>query len=218
MPFHQRSEGQPPGSAAGRPAADASARWTSWAVWAGLGGSALALLLAPGLMPDDYSWWAHTTSESAAQGVPGAWLARLGFVLFGVAVLLLAVSARRAWGVAGAALHGTFGVAMLATAAFSARSWVPDAAFRPTEDLVHSVAATVVGFAFALGVVAVLLHNRRGRRRRWALDLTAVVASIVIPLGMVAVPGAAGALQRLMFMVAYAWYAVEAIGRQRPHP
>jgi hypothetical protein len=187
-------------------------------VWTTLGGSALALLLAPGLMPDDYSWWAHTTSESAAQGVPGAWLARFGFVLFGAAVLMLAVGARRAWGVTGAVLHGIFGVAMLSTAAFSARSWVPDAAFRPSEDLIHSVAATVVGFAFALGVVAVLLHSRRGRRRRWPLDVTAVVASVAIPLSMVAAAGAAGALQRLMFLIAYAWYTVEAIGWRRLHP
>jgi hypothetical protein len=49
--------------------------------------SALALAVAPMLMPESYSWVVHTTSESAAQGVNGAWLARLGFVAFGFAVL-----------------------------------------------------------------------------------------------------------------------------------
>jgi TRAP-type C4-dicarboxylate transport system permease small subunit len=57
---------------------------------AGLVASALALALAPLLLPTSYSWVAHTTSESAAQGVPGSWLARVGFLVFGAAVLATA--------------------------------------------------------------------------------------------------------------------------------
>src|SRR3972149_9736058 len=51
--------------------------------------SLLALLLAPSLMPASYSWFRHTTSVSAAQGISGAWLARLGFLLFGFALFRL---------------------------------------------------------------------------------------------------------------------------------
>jgi hypothetical protein len=40
-----------------------------------------ALALAPLLMPDSYSVLGHSVSESAAQGVDGAWLARLAFLL-----------------------------------------------------------------------------------------------------------------------------------------
>jgi hypothetical protein len=46
-------------------------------------------------MPADYSWVSNTTSESAAQGVQGAWMARLGFVLFGMSVILLVAESRR---------------------------------------------------------------------------------------------------------------------------
>jgi hypothetical protein len=67
-------------------------------VLACLAASAAALAVAPILMPTSYSWVAHTTSESAAQGVPGAWLARLGFVTFGFAVLAVAGLARHLWG------------------------------------------------------------------------------------------------------------------------
>ena len=45
--------------------------------------------------------------------------------------------------------------AMVATAVFSTRPWVATAAFDPLEDTLHSVAATLVGFCFALGVLAV---------------------------------------------------------------
>jgi hypothetical protein len=182
------------------------------AVVAGLGASAMALALTPLLMPPGYSWLSMTTSESAAQEVDGAWLARLGFVLFGLSVVLLAVLRRRAWGVAATALHGAFGLLMLATAIFSTRSWQPGAELDRTEDMLHSVAATALGFAFAAGVLATALHARHaGRQRRWWLDATAVVASVVLPLAMTALPGADGVLQRAMFATGYAWYAAEAI-------
>lgn len=47
-------------------------------------GSALALGLAPLMMPASYSWISDSTSESGAQGIEGAWLANLGFMLFGL--------------------------------------------------------------------------------------------------------------------------------------
>ncbi len=97
----------------------------------GLGGAVVSLAVAPVLMPESYSWVSHTTSESAAQGVEGAWLARLGFVLSGLAVLwLVGVSGRR-WEGRARVLHGGFGVFMVATAAFSARSWETAVPFDP---------------------------------------------------------------------------------------
>jgi hypothetical protein len=178
---------------------------------AGLAGSAAAVGFAPALMPDGYSWLSHTTSESAAQGIRGAWLARSGFVLFGLSVLLLvALTCRRRWGPVAAALHATFGAFMLATAVFSTRPWQSGPAYDRTEDLLHSVAATGVGFAFALGVGAVLMRTWRARRRQWPFDVAAVLASVLLPLAMSALPGTAGAWQRLMFAIAYAWYATEA--------
>jgi hypothetical protein len=181
-------------------------------VLTGLCLSVLALALAPALMPDSYSWLEHTTSESAAQGVDGAWLARFGFLAFGLSVLALAAARNPVWGPAGAWLHRGFGVFMVAAAVFSSRSWVAGAAYDPVEDVLHSVAATAMGFAFAVGIAAVLVHaTREQRRRRWPLDALAVAAAVLLPLGMVGLPEAAGAFQRTMFAVAYTWYATEAV-------
>lgn len=49
--------------------------------------SAVLILVAPVMMPDSYSWVSNYISESAAQNVTDAWVARLGFLLFGFAVL-----------------------------------------------------------------------------------------------------------------------------------
>jgi hypothetical protein len=110
---------------------------------------------------------------------------------------------------------------MLAAGAFATRPWEPQLPFSAIEDLLHSVAATVMGFAFALGVtaVAVLRWRRTGRWR--AFDLVAVAASVALPLGMLVVTGFAGALQRVMLLVACVWYGLEArrdVGRgARPY-
>ena len=173
--------------------------------------SAVTLAAAPILLPGDYRWIAHTTSEAAAQRVDGAWLARSGFLLFGMGVIWLASGARELWGKWGTVLHTSFGVLMIAAAVFSARSWNPAVHFDRIEDFFHSVAATAMGFAFAFGVFAVvLLRARIAMKVRW-FDVAAIAVSILIPLAMSFRSDVAGILQRGMFMIAYLWYGREAL-------
>lgn len=168
--------------------------------------SALSLGLAPLAMPDGYSWILHSTSESAAQGLSGAWVARLGFLLFGLGVLWLAASPVRGWGVWASLMHGCFGVMMLGTAAFSHRPWLPGVPFDPVEDLLHSATATCMGFAFAIGVVLVALNRPRAEALSRLFDAVAVLASVVLPLAMSLGTPYTGVLQRSMFLMAYVWY------------
>lgn len=176
----------------------------------GLATSAAALAAAPALMPRGYSWVSQTTSESAAQGVEGAWLARTGFVLFGLSVILLASLRRQRWGTWATTMHAGFGALLVAAAAFAHRPWMAGEDVDRIDDVLHSIAATSMGFVFVSGVVLTAL--RRSRDDLWprAFDLIAVAASVAIPLGMTARPDVDGVLQRLMFVVAYAWYAAEA--------
>src|SRR5690606_28025650 len=94
------------------------------------------------------------------------------------------------------------------------RSWQAGAPFDRTEDTLHSVAATVMGFAFALGVTAARWWPGRPASFR-VLDVVAIAASVVIPLAMSASTDVTGALQRAMFAIAYLWYAREAIDTLR---
>jgi hypothetical protein len=172
--------------------------------------SILALLLAPLQMPASYTWLEHTTSESAAQGIPGAWLARLGFMILGLTVIWLAVQQQARWSLPVRLLHLLFGVCMVGAAVFSSRPWLPDLPFDPIEDALHSFAATAMGFAFAGGVTWHFFQRGEGIQGR-IIDLVAVVASIAIPLSMVAFPTWAGLLQRGMFAIAYVWYGGEVL-------
>ena len=169
------------------------------------------MALAPTLMPESYSWVSHTTSDSAAQGVDGAWLARLGFLFFGLGVLALGRIKSASWGTLAAASHAVFGISMIATAAFSSRSWEPGVPFDQTEDLLHSAAATLMAVAFSVGVMALAIRRTREGLPARPLDLLAIAASVLISIGMAIWGDNAGALQRTMFLVLYAWFAWEAI-------
>jgi hypothetical protein len=162
-------------------------------------------------MPAGYDWVSQTTSESGAQALVGAWVARLGFLTFGLAVLLLGTQARDVWWRGALWLHMGFGVALTATAAFSHRPWLADVPFDALEDTLHSIAATGMGFAFAGGVVARFVQRRRQRTPAAGLDVVAILAATLLPLAMWAIPSRDGLLQRTMMLVAYVWYAREAL-------
>lgn len=168
---------------------------------------AVALAAVPSTLDASYSWQQHTTSEAAGQGVQGAWLARAGFLAFGLAVLFVAAQRDGPWRRPVALLHSIFGVCLIAAAAFASRPWDPSLPYDRFEDVLHSVAATAMGFAFSFGVVAVVMTSRVR-----PVDVIAVSASVVLPLVMVAEPEIAGTAQRLMFAVAVTWYGGQVLG------
>ena len=192
-----------------RPASSARPRAYAAIALVLLAVSALFVALAPFAMPDAYSWRSNAISESAAQGLPGAWITRLGFVCFGLAVLGLTVSNACLWNRGAIWMHTAFGVFMTCTAAFSHRPWLADVPYDPVEDFLHSLTATGMGFAFAFGVLLRLLQRIRWRER--GFDAVALAAATLLPMTMAALPAWAGLLQRLMFLTAYAWYGREAL-------
>lgn len=172
--------------------------------------AALVLLgLAPLAMPESYRWLEHGTSESAGQGLEGAWVARLGFIAFGLAVLRLLVLRAGGWGPLPSVGHLAFGVAMFGVAAFPTRPWEEGAPYLATEDRLHSVFASIVGFGFIVGVVSVAVRRWLDHRQVVALDVVALGVSIGVPLAMST--GIWGLLQRLMFVTAAIWYGREAV-------
>lgn len=170
---------------------------------------ALVALVTPFEMPASYSWTQHGISESAAQGIDGAWITRTGFILFGLAVLWLARLRHDAWNLIGTVLHGAFAVSMFAVAAFSAKSWEPEAVYVESEDVLHSVFAGIMGFGFIVGVLAVMIARRLPTTRAALPDIAAIIIPSAVSLTMST--SVWGLLQRIMFLTAAAWYTREAI-------
>ncbi|MGB3684913.1 MAG: DUF998 domain-containing protein [Ornithinimicrobium sp.] len=180
-----------------------------WGVVGLLAATTLLLSLAPLGLPSSYSWLANGTSESAAQGVDGAWVARSGFVTFGVAVLWLTVLNANRWRWPGAVCHTVFGLSMLGVAAFSHQPWLAGVPYSVREDQVHSIFASLVGFGFIAGVAAVMIARRPPSWRRAAPDGAVLLVTVTVPLLMDS--SVWGILQRVMFLAAACWYAGEAL-------
>lgn len=170
-------------------------------------GATTLLSVAPLWLPASYSWLQNGTSESAAQGVDGAWVARSGFILFGLAVLWLCQRAAAVWRWPGTTCHVAFGVGMLGVAAFAHKPWVEGTPYVASEDLLHSIFASVVGVGFIAGVIAVAVARRPESWRDAALDIVVLAVALVVPTLMDS--GVWGILQRVMFLAAASWYARE---------
>ena len=186
-------------------------RLFAWLVLLLLISSGTLVFIATVVMPQPYSWRAYSISESAAQGLHNAWIARLAFLCFGSAVLVLCILKRDVWARGTYWMHLVFSAAMLSTAAFSHRPWLPGVPVDEFEDVLHSVTASGMGFAFCVGLVARLLQRARTDVAARALDVLAlIVATTMSPLAAL-FPDNGGLIQRAMFLVAYVWYASEAV-------
>ena len=199
------------------PPANINARSLALWVVALLITSGVLVLAAAVAMPDAYSWRAHSISESAAQGLQNAWIARLSFICFGSAVLVLSLAMRQAWARATYWMHLVFAAAMLGTAAFSHKPWIAGVAFDEFEDFLHSVTATGMGFAFCFGVFVRFSQRNRRELLNRALDILALGAATAMPIVSALYSSSGGLVQRAMFVVAYVWYGTEALRLQRLH-
>lgn len=195
------------------PASSINRRFLVWLVLLLLIVSGTLVLVATAVMPQPYSWRTHSISESAAQGMLNAWIARLSFLCFGGAVLVLSILKREVWARSSYWMHLVFAVAMIATAAFSHKPWIPGVQIDEFEDFLHSLTASAMGFAFCFALVARFLQREHNKVAARALDAVAVVvATVMSPLAAL-FPSNGGLIQRVMFAVAYIWYANEALSR-----
>jgi hypothetical protein len=194
-----------------KPAGNEAERVAAFGALALLGLSASALALCALAMPPDYSVQTHRLSEAAAQGTPNGWIARLGFLTFGQAVLWLAAAYQYRWARIAWWPHALFGVFMMGAAAFSEAPWLSGIAADVAEGRLHSSVAIAMGFAFTIGTIARFIQRRRASEGGGTFDVLAAAASTLLPLLMLAAPNYIGITQRVMFAISYAWYAREAL-------
>lgn len=173
--------------------------------------SALLVILAAYVMPDGYSWRFHSISESAAQRQQSGWIARLSFLCFGAAVLVLSLSMRGLWPRLTYWSNLVFAASMFGAAAFSHSPWAPGETADQFEDFLHSICASGMGFAFCVGVAARFAHRGSRVNMGRSLDTLALVVATLLPIVMASASSLGGLVQRIMFAVAYIWFGREAL-------
>lgn len=166
----------------------------------GIASIILAIFIGPLLSPPEFSWVRHTTSEQAGQLVSGAWVMRSGFVAYGTAIIAASAIDARTRPFVRVAL-AAFGCGLIATAIWSNASFLPQATSDMHEDLLHSIASSFVGIAFATACAARLFAP--GGSSRDLVAWTGLVMSVAVPLAMSVFPDVSGMSQRIMFAVSF---------------
>jgi hypothetical protein len=178
---------------------------------AGLVLSGIAYAVSPLLMPDSYSWIAHTLSQAAAQGQEGGWLSRLGFLLAGLTILRLSSPDVVDWMPLARQCHRVTGVLVLAAIAFTDRSWDATAPYDRVENIVHSTIATSIALSFTVGVLLVLYEKRVLTGRVSLLESVVVAVEIAMPPMMLVWVEGTGLIERVMFGAGFFWYGWEVL-------
>lgn len=124
---------------------------------------------------------------------------------------MLSVLQRQAWARSAYWMHLVFALAMLSTAAFSHKPWLSGVAVDEFKEFLHSVTAAGKGFAFCFGVFARLAQRQRAQVGARALDVVVLIVATAMSPVAALLPEHGGLVQRVMFAVAYVWYATEAL-------
>ena len=166
--------------------------------------SATLLGAAPAWMPRGFDWRRHTVSDSAAQDLPHAWLARAGLALLGIASVQLAIDAAHLGSAARLGL-ALFGVGMISSGAWSRRPWQHTASFDQRADRIHSLSARTAGMGYVAAGLAHVSDRWHVADTHLAITVAAQVTALVCPAITFRVPRVGGVAQRVMFGVSYLW-------------
>lgn len=175
----------------------------SWLLpWIGSAGLVAAMLIGPAFSHPEFSSIADTTSELAGQNMPGAWIMRAGFFLYGASALWAAANRLTADPLRHLPVV-LFGLGLIGAAIWSSHGIDPALGVDWDEDWMHSFLASALGFAFALACSAWLFlpHGDPWDLLSW----TGLIASVALPLAMMNIPDWDGAIQRVMFSISMVW-------------
>jgi hypothetical membrane protein len=179
-------------------------------------GAVTLLMLVMFLLPiwsfEGYSLRANTTSHLGAQGTPHAWVMNITFVILGIATLGAAIGTLRRFPLA-LLLLAVFALSLVLTGVYRHEPLVVGIAVDEVAARRHSLFATTTGTAF-VAFAATMVFVSRDRRDR-ILAGAMGVTSTALSLGMALMPDLTGLLQRVMFMMAFAWL-VHVTGERYP--
>ena len=165
----------------------------------GIAAFVLAVLAGPLYTVPGYSVVGNLISELAAQNTPWSVIMAGAFVTLGAAVV--ADGAR--------AFHPSlgpfvaFGLFMALAGLFGHKPINPDVPYRAWAHAVHGGLATAAGISISVAFIWQAVRQEHPARRVVAAVLA--VLCFVLPMAMLLLPEFQGAIQRLMYLLVFAW-------------
>lgn len=159
----------------------------------------LAVGCAPAYAPADYDWVRNLISELAAQGAPKAWLMSSAFIVLGLTVT---IDAWRQHSFA-AIPFCIFGVCFALAGVFQHRPLDPALVYDGRAHALHGLLATLSGIALSAGLAWHAVIQKQHIRKAVAGALA--LLGLLLPLAMLLWPAQQGAIQRVMYVLVFAW-------------
>jgi hypothetical membrane protein len=159
----------------------------------------VAALAGPWYTVEGYDTTTNLISQLGAQNTPNNFIMVVGFLALGLGIV--ADGIRRFSGPAVPFMF--FGFFMSLTGLLAHKPLSPDVPFNEMFHQAHGVLATLAGVAITAGLIWDGLRAVTARSRVMAFTLAALC--FFLPLCMLYFQGAQGLIQRLMYLLIFAW-------------
>lgn len=163
------------------------------------------ILVAHFLAIAEYNWKINTVSELASQGYPRKWIMQIGFIIFGL-ILLLGISNKVRLNTVDYVIDipiGIYGLAILISGIYCTKPFVSELQYSEFESNIHSISATIAGIAFSIGILA------SGIKESGTSSRLIHFTFLVFVIGMSAYFGISqsnnGLIQKLMYLGSFYW-------------
>lgn len=160
---------------------------------------AAAILLGPFYTVDGYSVVANTVSQLGAQRTPNNVVAIIGFVAFGLGIVIEWLR-HRSWATVPFLLFGVF---VAAAGLLPHRPIDPALPYNELVHRLHSVMATASGIAVTLGFLWQGIRANTTKIRICGFYMAGIC--LTLPMAMFAMPEFQGLIQRLMYFQVFIW-------------
>ena len=164
----------------------------------------LVILIAHIYVPEPYNWMHNTISELASQGYRNKWIMQLGFIGFGILLSVGAITNFRQEGKY-RLRHlplVIYALGILMAGIFCTRPFVDGIPYSEVEARLHSIFASIAGFALSAAMLMYFLTDHSRRRILHAISLL-LVLSLSISFGLAS--SYAGIVQRILYLVGFIW-------------
>jgi hypothetical protein len=166
---------------------------------AGITAFAAAVMAGPCYTVSGYSVAGNLISELAAQHTRGNFIMMAGFLALGSA--MVADGVRRFQGPAVPFI--AFGLCMALAGLFGHKPITASVPYSELAHQAHAALASLAGACITIGLVWQGLRYGTPRRRFVALALA--VLCVALPLAMLGLPAYQGLIQRIMYLLLFAW-------------
>ncbi len=158
-----------------------------------------AVLAGPWYTVDGYSVVRNVVSELGAQHTPNNLIMVSGFLALGIGLVADGLRNFQRMAIPFMAFGAFMGLAGF----FAHKPLDPNVPFTEAAHAAHSVLASLAGISVTVGLI--WYGVRAGRSWRRTASLALAVLCVALPLAMLAFPGYQGLIQRVMYLLIFAW-------------